>query len=93
MKKRYRHRQIVTQVSKETGIPERVIHIVIKKFYKGMKSLLLRNEEINIKGFFKLVLTSHYKNKVKKYGKTVKLRKRKDQKQYYVKKSKKKQKK
>ena len=89
MKKRYRHRKIVILVSKETGIDERVVHLVIKRFYSGLKKLLLRNEEVNIKGFFKLVLTSHYKNKVKKQGKTVNLRPRKNKKQYYKKKIKK----
>ena len=89
MKKRYRHRKIVILVSKETGIDERVVHLVIKRFYSGLKKLLLRNEEVNIKGFFKLVLTSHYKNKVKKQGKSVNLRPRKNKKQYYKKKIKK----
>ena len=89
MKKRYRHRKIVILVSKESGIDERVVHLVIKRFYSGLKKLLLRNEEVNIKGFFKLVLTSHYKNKVKKQGKSVNLRPRKNKKQYYKKKIKK----
>jgi len=39
---------------------------------------LLRNEEINIKGFFKLKLTPKYKKIVEKEGKKVNLRIRKD---------------
>jgi hypothetical protein len=39
---------------------------------------MLRNEEINIKGYFKLKLTNKYKKIVNEKGKSVNLRIRKD---------------
>ncbi len=89
MKKNYRHKKIIIQISKETGLNEQVIRLIIKKFYFGLKKTLLNNEEVNIKGFFKIKLKTHYKNKIKKLGKEINLRPRKNKKQYYVKKSKK----
>jgi len=90
MRRRYRHTKIVKQISEETGIDQKVVHLIIKKFYYGLRKLILKNEEINIKGFFKLKLSRYYKKKVEKYGKNIDLRPRKNKKQYYVKKSKKK---
>ena len=43
----------------------------------GLRSLMFRNEEINIKGFFTLKLSPYYKKKVEKEGKDIKIRKRK----------------
>ena len=89
MKKKYKHKEIINQISKETGLNEQIIRLIIKKFYFGLKKTLLNNNEINIKGFFKIKLKTHYKNKIKKLGKEINLRPRKNKKQYYVKKKKK----
>lgn len=89
MRRHYRHNKIVTQISEETGIDPKVVHLIIKKFYFGLKSLLLKNEEINIKGYFKIVLSKYFKDKIQEYGKDINLRKRKNKKNYYVKKAKK----
>lgn len=83
--RKYRHSLIVDKISKETGLDRKVVHLIIRKFYDGLRKLMLRNEEINIKGFFTLKLSSHYRRKVEKEGKSINLRKRKN----YVKKSKK----
>ena len=64
MKKKYKHKEIINQISKETGLNEQIIRLIIKKFYFGLKKTLLNNNEINIKGFFKIKLKTHYKNKL-----------------------------
>ena len=89
MKKKYKHSRIVKQISEETGLHPKIIHLIIRKFYFGLRQLLLRNEEVNIKGFFVLKLSTYYKEKIKKENKTINLRKRKNQKYTYVKKPKK----
>jgi hypothetical protein len=66
-----------------------VIHLIVKNFFASLRRLTKRNEEINIQGFFSLNLTTHFKNKLKKEGKNTNLRRRKNKKQYYVKKTKK----
>lgn len=76
-------------ISREMGISPKIIHLIVSKFFTGLRSLLKKNEEINIKGFFIIKLQSSYKKKILKKGKNINLRKRKDQKNYYVKKSKK----
>ena len=78
MKKKHKHSEIVSQISKETGFHPKMINLVVRKFYYGMRSLMFRNEEINIKGFFTLKLSSYYRKKVEKEGKGIKIRKRKD---------------
>jgi nucleoid DNA-binding protein len=84
--RRYRHSLIVDEISKKTGLDRKVVHLIIRKFYDGLRKLIFRNEEINIKGFFTLKLSPHYKCRVEKEGKGINLRKRKDQKYTYVKK-------
>ena len=89
MARKYKHSRIVKEVSNQLGIDKRVVHLIIRKFYTGLRKLMLRNEEINIKGFFILKLSPHSKRKIKKEGKNINLRKRKDQKYNYIKKGKK----
>ena len=89
MRRKYKHKRIIEQISEETGLDPKIIHLIIKKFYFGLRQLLLRNEEINIKGFFVLKLSTYYKRKIKKESKTINLRRRKNQKYTYVKKPKK----
>jgi len=89
MRKKYKHSKIIAEISKKTDLDPKVVHLIIRKFYFGLRQLMLRNEEINIKGFFVLKLSSHYKRKVKKESKNINLRKRKDKKTAYGKKYKK----
>lgn len=77
MRRKWKHSDIVNQVAKETGIDRRVVHLIIRKFYDGLRKLIKRNEEINIKGFFILKLGHHYKKKIEKLGKDTNLRPRK----------------
>ncbi len=88
MIKKYKHSRIIKQISKEINMDPKVVHLIVRKFYFGIRKLIFRNEEINIQGFFILKLSSHYKKKIKKHGKEINLRKRKDQKYTYIKKSK-----
>jgi hypothetical protein len=32
MKKKYKHKEIINQISKETGLNEQIIRLIIKKF-------------------------------------------------------------
>lgn len=88
-RKKYYHSRIVKEISDETGIDIRVIHLIIRKFYNGIRIIIRRNEEVNIKGFFILKMHYTYKKLIEKKGKDINLRRRKDQKYDYVKKSKK----
>lgn len=89
MRKRYRHKEIVKEISSELNMNPKVIHLILSNFYKTLRMLISKNEEINIKGFFILKLASNYKKRIKKEGKNINLRKRKDQKYTYEKKLKK----
>lgn len=80
MAKKYKHRKIVNEIAEKTDLDPRLIHLIIRKFYDGMRKLMKRNEEINIQGFFVIKLSTHYKKQVNKKGKNINLRKRKDQK-------------
>jgi nucleoid DNA-binding protein len=85
--KKYKHSKIVAKISEDTGLDSKLIHLIIRKFYYGLRELMLRNEEINIKGFFILKLSPFYKRKIEKESKNINLRRRKNQKYTYVKKS------
>ena len=78
MKKNWKNTKIVKEISENTGIHPKVIHIVISRFFLVCRSLMLKNEEINIKGYFKLKLSNRYKKIVKEKGKDTNLRIRKD---------------
>ena len=78
----YKHSKIIAEVSKKLGINKSVVNIVIVQFFNGLRSALKNNDEINIKGYFKLKLLRRYKNKILKEGKDINLRKRKDKKTY-----------
>jgi len=88
-KKKYKHKRIVAEISDKLNLDPRVVHLIIRKFYFGLRKLMQRNEEINIQGFFIIRLSKFYKKKIEKEGKGINLRKRKDQKYTYVKKAKK----
>ena len=80
--KNYKHSKIITEISKKLGIDRAVVHIVVFHFFAGFRNALQNNEEINLKGYFKIKLLKRYKNKMLKEGKNINLRKRKHQKKY-----------
>ena len=86
IEKKYKHSRIVAEIAKEKDLDPRIVHLIIRKFYAGLRSLMIKNEEINIKGFFIIKLSKSFKDKVDKKGKDINLRKRKDQKYTYQKK-------
>ena len=86
-KKRYNHGKMVKLIAEKKGMKREVVDIIIKNFYSTIRSLLLRNEEVNIKGLFKLVFRTHLKKKIDHNGKNINLRIRKQQKKYPIKKA------
>jgi len=89
MAKKYYHSRIIKEISDETGLDIKLIHLIIRKFFYGIRSLIRKNEEINIKGYFILKMHHNYRKQIDKHGKDINLRRRKDQKYEYVKKKKK----
>jgi len=88
-KKKWKHSRVVAEISEKLNLDPRIVHLIIRKFYFGLRSLMQKNEEINIQGFFVIKLFKPYKKRIDKEGKDINLRKRKDQKYTYVKKTKK----
>jgi len=80
--KNYKHSKVITEISKKLNIDPAVVNIVITQFFNGLRKNLKKNNEINIKGFFKIKMLKHYKNKILKEGKDINLRRRKDKKTY-----------
>lgn len=80
MKKRYQNTKIVERIHQETGIPKRVINIVIYSYFRSLRRLMFKHTDLSITGFFKLKLKSSYRKTVNKYGNRVNFRKRKDRK-------------
>ena len=80
--KNYKHSKIIAEISKKLGINKSVVNIVINQFYNGLRISLQNNEEVNIKGYFKIKMLKRYKNKILKEGKNTNLRKRKYKKRY-----------
>jgi len=78
---------MIELIAEKKGMKKEVVDIIIKNFYSAIRSLLLRNEELNIKGLFRLVFRTHFKKKIEQKGKNINLRIRKQQKKYPVKKS------
>jgi len=79
-KKNRAHNKAIKEIAETYGISESVVKIIIRRFFLALKKLMIKNEEINIKGLFSLDLSSYYKKKVKKHGKSINLRKRKNMK-------------
>ena len=52
--KNYKHSKIIAEISKKLGINKSVVNIVINQFYNGLRRSLQNNEEVNIKGYFKI---------------------------------------
>jgi nucleoid DNA-binding protein len=80
--KNYKHSKIITEISKKLGIDGAVVNIVVVHFFNSVRQALQKNEEINLKGFFKIKMLKRYKNKIHKEGNDINLRKRKHQKRY-----------
>jgi len=81
-KRNIAHNKAIKQIADELNISESVIKIIVKRFFMAVKKLLIKNEEINIKGFFSINLRTHYKKKVIKSNKSINLRRRKNIKKY-----------
>lgn len=81
-RKNIAHNKAIKEIAEHYNINESVVKIIIRRFFLGLKKLMIKNEEINIKGLFSLNLSSHYKKKVLKHGKGINLRKRKNSKKY-----------
>ena len=79
-KKNVIHNRAIKQIAKEYDLDESLVKTVIKQFFLAMIKLMIRNEEINIKGLFALNLSPHSKRKIKKYGKKYNFRKRRSNK-------------
>jgi nucleoid DNA-binding protein len=85
-RRKYKHRKIINEIAEKTNLDPRIIHLIIRKFYGGLRKLLNRNEEVNIQGFFTLKLEKSKRKIIDEKGKGINLRKRKDQRYNYVKK-------
>lgn len=73
-RKKYYHQQIVKEISKKLDMDIIVVHLIMRKFFDGLRKVIRRNQDINIKGLFTLILKSHYKRKLLKKGKNINLR-------------------
>ena len=73
-KRKYYHRQIVNEISKKLDIDPIVVHLIIRKFFNGLRKVINYNKDINIKGLFTIILKLHYKRKLFKKGRNVNLR-------------------
>jgi nucleoid DNA-binding protein len=66
MKKLLIENQIIKAIAKELQLDERTVMLVIKSFFRSLRKQLSLNNEINIKGFFKIVIANSYKKQFKK---------------------------
>jgi nucleoid DNA-binding protein len=62
-KKSSRHKEIVTLISKRTGIKPGVVSLCVEHFFQGLRKLMLKNKDINIFGLFKLTMKAPYRKK------------------------------
>jgi len=60
-----KNKEIIERISRETGYRPEVIRKIIKWFYLGIRKVMYKNGEINIKGLFVVSLRPFYKKKVK----------------------------
>jgi hypothetical protein len=51
-------------ISKETGVNEKVVYLIIKHFHKGIRKILYKNGDISIHGLFKITMKKPYRKKV-----------------------------
>ena len=64
--KNYKHSKIIQEISKKLDINPIVVNIVIVQFFNGIRNALKNNQEINIKGYFKIKMLKHFKNRILK---------------------------
>ncbi len=79
--KNYKHSKIIQEISKKLDINPIVVNIVIVQFFNGLRNALKNNQEINIKGYFKIKMLKHFKRKLENNS-SINLRKRKHKKRY-----------
>lgn len=79
--KNYKHSKIIQEISKKLDINPIVVNIVIVQFFNGLRNALKNNQEINIKGYFKIKMLKHFKRKLENNS-AINLRKRKHKKRY-----------
>ena len=75
MKHSDKNKEIIDRISRETGYRPEVIRKIIKWFYLGIRKVMYKNGELNIKGLFIVSLRPFYKKKVKE-NPNIDLRKR-----------------
>ena len=68
MKKRYQNTKIAERISEETGIHISVVHIVITCYFKTLRKLMFRHNDLAVTGFFKLKLKPKYRKTINKRG-------------------------
>lgn len=78
----YKHSKVVKEIAEKYGVHPNVVNIVIRSFFNGLRRMLKRNDEVHIKGYFKITMKPHYKRKLKKLGKSINMRSRKHKKRY-----------
>ena len=66
MKRFKREKDIITEIAEELSLDKRTVMLVIKSFFRSVRKHLSLNVEINVKGFFKLVLAPSYKKQFEK---------------------------
>ena len=64
MSNRSKNEEIIKRISEETDYRPETIRKIIKHFFLGVRKIMLKNGEINIKGAFLLTLKPFYKKKV-----------------------------
>lgn len=84
--KKFRNKEIVEEISKQTGFSKEVVLIVIKYFFIAIKKLFKKNKEVNIKGHIVFKLRKYYREKLEKKGPNVNLRPKENNKWKNVKK-------
>ena len=57
--KNYKHSKIITEISKKLGIDGAVVNIVVIHFFNSIRQALQKNEEINLKGYFKIKMLNY----------------------------------
>jgi nucleoid DNA-binding protein len=81
----YKHSKVVKEISEKLNVHPNVVNIVIRSFFNGLRNILKRNENVHIKGYFRITMKPAYKRrleKLKKLSKSTNLRGRKHKKRY-----------
>ena len=73
-RRKYKHSKIISEIAEKTDLDPRIIHLIIRKFYGGLRKLMNRNEEINIQVFFTIQLEKSKKKIIAEKVKETSLR-------------------